>query len=61
MNGNKYENIKWSIDSRNSHLGALTFLCNSFKKIAKQKIKKTKHFRNPKVLHESIMCNITRV
>ena len=48
MNGNKYENIKWSIDSRNSHLGALTFLCNSFKKIAKQKIKKTKHLRNPK-------------
>ena len=52
MNGNKYENIKLSIDSSNSYLRASKFLSNSSSK-RRTKNKKTneqtkqKHLRNP--------------
>ena len=42
MNGNKYENIKLSIDSSNSYLRALKFLSNfSSKRRTKNKKKQT--------------------
>ena len=52
MNGNKYENIKLSIDSSTSYLRALKFLSN-FSSKRRTKDKKTneqtkqKHLRNP--------------
>ena len=52
MNGNKYENIKLSIDSSNSYLRASKFLSNSSSKRPTKNKKtneqtKQKHLRNP--------------
>ena len=37
MNGNKYENVKLSVDSCYSYLGALKFLSSSFKKTSNKR------------------------
>ena len=42
MNGNKYENVKLSLDSCYSYLGALKFFSSFFQENVKQKIKKKK-------------------
>ena len=53
MNGNKYENIKLSIDSSNSYLRALKFLSN-FSSKRRTKNKKNKRTNKTKTFKKSL-------
>ena len=56
MNGNKYENIKLSIDSSNSYLRALKFLSN-FSSKRRTKDKKT----NEQTKQKHRLCVVSQV